>query len=562
MTYTATGLPGGLSINSTNGQITGTPTTATSGAVPVTITVTDSTTPTHQTASTTGLTITIIGQLTITSNPLPNGVVGTPYTASETVNGGTGTLAYSATGLPGGLSINATTGQITGTPTTATPTPAAVTITVTDSTTPTHQTASTTGLMINITTGLTITNNALPNGVVGTAYTASETGSGGTGTLTYSATGLPGGLSINASTGAISGTPTTATGGAVPVTITVTDSTTPTHQTASTTGLTINIIAQLTITSNALPSGVVGTAYTASETVSGGTGTLTYSATGLPGGLSINASTGVISGTPTTAGGPSPVTITVTDGTTPTHQTASTTGLSITITAPQLTITNNPLPSGVVGTVYTASETGSGGTGTLTYSATGLPDGLSINPGSGVISGTPTTATSGAVSVVITVTDSATPTHQTASTTGLTITIAPTPLTITNTALPSGVVGTAYTASETGSGGTAPLTYTATGLPGGLSINSGTGAITGTPTTATGGPVAVTITVTDSTTPTHQTASTTGLNDQHRSHSPDDFEHRPAERRGRDSVLGIGGRQRWHEALHVYGHRSAWRVVD
>jgi hypothetical protein len=280
LTYTATGLPGGLSINSTNGQITGTPTTATSGAVPVTITVTDSTTPTHQTASTTGLTITIIGQLTISSTALPNGVVGTPYTApSETVNGGTPPLTYTATGLPGGLSINSTTGAITGTPTTATPTPAAVTITVTDSTSPTHQTASTTGLTINITSGLTISNTALPNGVVGTPYTASETGNGGTAPLTYTATGLPGGLSINATTGAISGTPTTATAGAVPVTITVTDSTTPTHQTASTTGLTINIIAQLTITSNALPNGVVGAAYTASETVSGGTGTLTYSAT-------------------------------------------------------------------------------------------------------------------------------------------------------------------------------------------------------------------------------------------------------------------------------------------
>ncbi len=136
-------------------MISGTPTTATGGAVPVTITATDSTNPTHLTVSTNGLTITITSGLTIASAPLPNGVVGTPYTApAETVSGGTSPYTYSATGLPGGLSINTSTGVISGTPTAATATPAAVTITVTDSTPGTHLTASTTGLTINITTGL------------------------------------------------------------------------------------------------------------------------------------------------------------------------------------------------------------------------------------------------------------------------------------------------------------------------------------------------------------------------------------------------------------------------
>jgi hypothetical protein len=511
-TYSATGLPGGLSINTSTGVISGTPTTATATPAAVTITVTDSTSPTHLTASTTGLTINITTGLTITNTALPNGMVGTAYTASETGNGGVSPLTYSATGLPAGLSINATSGAISGTPTTATSGAVPVTITVTDSTTPTHQTASTTGLTINIIGQLTISSTALPNGVVGTAYTApAETVNGGTAPLTYSATGLPAGLSINTTTGVISGTPTAATGGAVPVTITVTDSTTPTHLTASTTGLTINITSGLTITNNALPNGVVGTAYTTSETGNGGTSPLTYSATGLPGGLSINSTSGQISGTPTTAtGGPVPVTITVTDATTPTHQTASTTGLTINIIG-QLTITSNPLPSGVVGTAYTASETVNGGTSPLTYSATGLPAGLSINTGTGQISGTPTTATGGAAPVTITVTDSTTPTHQTASTTGLSITITSPQLTITSNPLPSGVAGTAYSASETAGGGTAPLTYSATGLPGGLSIDPGTGLISGTPTAATAGAVPVTITVTDSTTPTHQTASTTGL---------------------------------------------------
>ena len=354
-TFTATGLPAGLSINSTSGAISGTPTTATSGPVAVTITVTDSASPSNAAVSTSGLTINVVTPLTITSTALPGGQVGTAYVgASETASGGTAPYTYSATGLPAGLSINSTTGAISGTPTTPT-VGAAVTITATDSSTPTHQTASTTGLTITITnTALTITSNALPNGVVGTVYAgAQETASGGATPYTYSATGLPAGLSINASTGAISGTPTAATNGAVGVTVTVTDSSTPTPQTAKTTGLTINITAGLTITNTALPNGTVGVVYAgAQETASGGTTPYTYSATGLPAGLSINASTGAISGTPSAAtSGAVAVTITVTDSSSP-HQTASTTGLTITINPPVLTITSNALPSGTVGTVY------------------------------------------------------------------------------------------------------------------------------------------------------------------------------------------------------------------
>jgi Zn-dependent metalloprotease len=80
---------------------------------------------------------------------------------------------------------------------------------------------------------LSLANPGSRSSTVGTATSLTLSASGGTTPYTFTATGLPAGLSINASTGVISGTPTTA--GTSSVTATVTDSATPTHATASVT---------------------------------------------------------------------------------------------------------------------------------------------------------------------------------------------------------------------------------------------------------------------------------------------------------------------------------------
>jgi PLD-like domain/Putative Ig domain len=135
-----------------------------------------------------------------------------------------------------------------------------------------------------------------------------------TGTLSYAATGLPTGLSISSSTGVISGTASKA--GTSSVTVTGKDTTGVSG--SATFSWTVGSGAgdTVTVTSPGSQSGTVGTAASlaVSATDSASGQTLTYGATGLPAGLAISASTGVISGTPTTAG-TSSVTVTATDGT-------------------------------------------------------------------------------------------------------------------------------------------------------------------------------------------------------------------------------------------------------
>ena len=150
---------------------------------------------------------------------------------------------------------------------------------------------------------VTVTNPGNQTGTVGTAASlqiqATDSASGQT--LTYSATGLPAGLSINASTGLISGTPTTA--GTNSVTVTAKDTTGATGSASFTWTINSTTGNTITVTNPGNQTSTVGTAVSlqikATDSASGQT--LTYSATGLPAGLSINSTTGLISGTPTTA---------------------------------------------------------------------------------------------------------------------------------------------------------------------------------------------------------------------------------------------------------------------
>jgi hypothetical protein len=145
----------------------------------------------------------------------------------------------------------------------------------------------------------------LPSGTAGTPYSQTFTQMGGAAPIAWSVTGgaLPPGLTLNAMTGVLSGTPTTA--GGYNFTITATDANNCRGQNGYV--LTINQCPAITVNPliGTLPSGTVGTAYSQTFTQMGGAAPITWSVTGgsLPPGLTLNAMTGILSGTPTTAGG-------------------------------------------------------------------------------------------------------------------------------------------------------------------------------------------------------------------------------------------------------------------
>ncbi|MHC4712533.1 MAG: putative Ig domain-containing protein, partial [Planctomycetota bacterium] len=240
-----------------------------------------------------------IPNLVITTTSLDDGVVGEGYSQTCQATGGVTPYSWAVvTGsLPAGLSLNSSTGEISGTPTSAGT--SNFTVEVTDSQgTPDSDTQA---LSITIFEDLVVTTSSLPDGTVGAAYSETVAATGGLPPYDWSVVSgnLPAGLSLNSLTGEISGTPTTAE--TANFTVEVADSANPSDSDQQ--ALSITIYDDLDITTSILPDGTEGVAYSQTLAATGGLTPYTWSVVSgsLPAGLSLNSSTGDISGTPTTA---------------------------------------------------------------------------------------------------------------------------------------------------------------------------------------------------------------------------------------------------------------------
>ncbi|MGH8861323.1 MAG: putative Ig domain-containing protein [Jatrophihabitantaceae bacterium] len=374
-------VPGGLTVTNA-GVITGTVSGAPGTFSGITIVVTDAA---GATATSAPFTWTVFAKPTVTAPSAQSSTVGAPVSVGLTTTCPNSPCTYVLSGnAPAGLTVT-NTGVITGPVTGSAGTYANITATVKDAG---NVSVPSSTFTWTVNPALTITSPGNQSTAWNAAVNLLVPASGGTGTLSYSATGLPAGLSINSSTGRITGTTGSANTKST-VTVTVSEPSGYSQNTSFTwyiTNLSLRISDQVGVKNTTIsPMNLSTASYT-----TGGSTPYAYaiSSGSLPAGLTLGAG-GTISGTPTTNNAYT-FTVKVTDNT----GAWTTTQVKWTISAKPLTIgtiTKTASTKNVADSLDVSSFV-SGGNTAYTYALAGsaLPPGTSLNTATGLISGTPT----------------------------------------------------------------------------------------------------------------------------------------------------------------------------
>ena len=475
ISYALTGAPPtGITLNASTGVLTGSATVTGFGFFTVTATrggCTSSITYNYWICNPT---------ITIAPATLPTiPVVGVAYLHQPSVGYSSGSNVWSVSpALPAGLTIDISTGLISGMPTSVTASNSYV-ITVTN-TTGGFRVCSTTRtytFAVNCPTA-SITPATIPNATLNTAYSQQLTQTGVTGAVAWLVSpALPAGLTIDMNTGLISGTATATTTTANYV-VAATNGTCGTTRTYA---FAVNAVPcpTIIISPPSLLDPIINVPYSQQLTQTGLTAPVTWSvAPAFPPGITLGASTGLISGTATALRPNASYIVTVASGTCNADA-----NFIFAVICPTRSITTATIPNATVNVAYNQQLSQTGVTGTVTWSVSpALPAGIALGASTGLISGT-TTATSASASYVVTASNgtcSATITYPFAVTAVACPTSSITPATI-----PSGVVNVAYSQQLAQTGLTGTITWSVSpALPAGIALGASTGLISGTATAA------------------------------------------------------------------------------
>ncbi|MFW3585769.1 putative Ig domain-containing protein [Staphylococcus caprae] len=483
VTNKVSGLPAGVSFDSSTNTISGTPTKV--GSYPIVVTTTDASGNKTETKFTievvdeTAPTVTAIKDQTKEVNTSIDSIT------VEATDNSDQTVRNEVSGLPDGVSFDIVTNTISGTPTKVGSYP--ITVTTTDASgnkTETKFTIEVVDKTVPAVTSIKDQTKQVNTSIDSIKIEATDNSGQA---VTNKVSGLPTGVTFDSETNTISGTPTKV--GSYPITVTTTDA----SGNETKTSFIIEVVDTIkpTVTSIGNQTKEVNTAIdsiTIEATDNSGQA-VTNKVSGLPDGVTFDGETNTISGTPTKVGS-YPITVTTTDASGNKTETKFTievvdkTAPTVTAIKDRIQEVNTPIDS------ITVEATDNSGQA-VTNKVSGLPDGVSFDSETNTISGTPTKV--GSYPITLTTTDA----EGNVTTTNFTIKVVDTtkPM-VTSIKDQTKEVNTAIdsiTIEATDNSGQA-VTNKVSGLPEGVSFDSETNTISGTPTKVGNYPITVTTT--------------------------------------------------------------------
>ncbi len=500
VTHEVSGLPEGVTYDSETNTISGTPTTV--GSYEVTVVTTDESGNKTETT----FTITVEDTTAPDVDPVDDQTteVNTPIedvTLNSKDNSGQ-PVTHEVSGLPEGVTYDSETNTISGTPTTVGSYD--VTVVTTDESGNTTETTFT--ITVEDTTAPTVDPVEDQTTEVKTPIEdITLNGQDNSGKpVTHEVSGLPDGVTFNPETNTISGTPTTV--GSYDVKVVTTD------ESGNTTETTFTITVEDTTSPDVDPVDDQTTEVNTpikDVTLNGKDNSgqpVTHEVIGLPEGVTYDSETNTISGTPTTVGSYD-VTVVSTDEsgnkteTTFTITVEDTTAPDVDPVDDQTTEVNTPIKD-----VALSGEDNSGQP--VTHEVSGLPEGVTFNPETNTISGTPTTV--GSYEVTVVTTDESGNTTETTFTITVEDTLPPTvdPVEDQTTEVNTPIKDITLNGKDNSG---KPVTHEVSGLPEGVTYDSETNTISGTPTTV--GSYDVTVVTTDESGNTTETTFTITVED-------------------------------------------------